>query len=74
LCVAESNYQDREETFANLARNLIPRETNQMIGLLLAVLAWCSASFAIGGMMIWRPIPFRKARAESKHFQNYVLN
>jgi hypothetical protein len=45
-----------------------------MIAILLAILAWCTVSIAIGGLMIWRPIPVRKARNEFGHFPRYALN
>jgi hypothetical protein len=43
-----------------------------MIAILLAMLAWCTASLTIGGLMIWRPIPDREAQSEFRNFRRYA--
>jgi hypothetical protein len=45
-----------------------------MLTVLISILAWCTISLAIGGLMIWRPIPIRKTRRELKYFTHYALN
>jgi hypothetical protein len=41
---------------------------------LLAILAWCTTSFVIGGLMIWRPIRIRQTRSEFRNFPRYALD
>ena len=45
-----------------------------MIAILLAILVWCATSLAIGGLMIWRPIPVRQPQNEFRNFPRYALN
>jgi len=41
---------------------------------LLGILAWCTTSLVIGGLMIWRPIRVRQTRSKFRNLPRYALD
>jgi hypothetical protein len=45
-----------------------------MITIVSAISVWWAISLAIGGLMVWRPIPARDTRNDFRDFARYAVN